>query len=136
MGLLGDFKRFAFRGNVVDLAVGVIIGGAFGRIVSALVEDVLMPLINLSLPGGAWREAAWVLRAGHGETSPILLHWGHFVGAVLDLGVVSLALFLLVSRVLGRSMAPPPPPASRTCPACLESVPAAARRCRACTSDL
>jgi large conductance mechanosensitive channel len=118
MAFVDDFKKFAFKGNVVDLAVGVIIGAAFGKIVSALVADLVMPVVGLILPSG------------------------DFLGAVLDFFVVALALFLIVSRIVKaaeeRLAGPPAPvaPATRECPACCETVPARATRCKFCTSEL
>jgi large conductance mechanosensitive channel len=128
MSLLKEFKEFVNKGNVVDLAVAVVIGGAFGKIVSALVGDLVMPVVNAVLPGGDWRK--W-------EVSPLHFRLGDFAGTLLDFLVVALVVFLVMVKLVGaahRKVRPAPPPATKTCPECLEAVPVAARRCRACTS--
>jgi large conductance mechanosensitive channel len=109
--LLSEFKQFAFKGNVVDLAIGVIIGAAFGAIVKSLVDDIIMPLIGLILPGDKGYEG-WVWQVG-GKAIP----YGHFLGAVVSFLLVALVLFIFVVKFLGWVMkskkeeivAPPPP---------------------------
>jgi large conductance mechanosensitive channel len=95
VSLLDEFKAFAFKGNVVDLAVGVIIGGAFGKIVSSLVENIIMPLIGVILPGGKGYEG-WVTTI-HGKDIP----YGKFLGDVVNFLIVALALFLFIVKFLG-----------------------------------
>jgi large conductance mechanosensitive channel len=142
MAFFEDFKKFAFKGNVVDLAVGVVIGGAFGKIVSALVADLVMPIVALVLPSGDWRKSGLVLKHAAVEKDNVLLNYGDFIGSVLDFFVVALVLYLIVSRIIkaaeGRlvKQADDPPPAIKECPACCETVPAKATRCKFCTSDL
>jgi large conductance mechanosensitive channel len=141
MAFIDDFKKFAFKGNVVDLAVGVVIGGAFGKIVSALVADLVMPLVALVLPSGDWRTSGLVLKEAADPKDNVVLKYGDFIGAVLDFFVVALVLFIIVSRLIkaaeGRFAKPgDPPPAVKECPACCESIPAKATRCKYCTSDL
>jgi large conductance mechanosensitive channel len=141
MAFIDDFKKFAFKGNVVDLAVGVVIGGAFGKIVSALVADLVMPLVALVLPSGDWRTSGLVLKEAADPKDNVVLKYGDFIGAVLDFFVVALVLFIIVSRLIkaaeGRFAKPSdPPPVVKECPACCESIPAKATRCKYCTSDL
>ena len=142
MAFIDDFKKFAFKGNVVDLAVGVVIGGAFGKIVSAVVADLVMPIVSLALPGGDWRMSGFVLKTAADPKDNVVLKYGDFLGAVLDFFVVALALFLIVSRIIkaaeGRLSKPADggPPAVKECPACCETVPAKATRCKYCTSTL
>jgi large conductance mechanosensitive channel len=93
--LLDEFKAFAFKGNVVDLAVGVIIGGAFGKLVSSLVENLIMPLIGVVLPGGKGYEG-WVATIG-GKAIP----YGKFLGDVVNFLVVAAALFVFIVKFLG-----------------------------------
>src|SRR3954451_22012570 len=100
MAFIDDFKKFAFKGNVIDLAVGVVIGAAFGKIVSAVVADLVMPLVALILPTGDWSEHGVVLRHGATVKDDVILKYGDFLGAILDFFVVALALFLIVSRIL------------------------------------
>lgn len=143
MAFIEDFKKFAFKGNVVDLAVGVVIGGAFGKIVSALVADLVMPVVALIMPSGDWRGHGIVLREGAKPVDNVVLKYGDFIGAVLDFFVVALVLFIIVSRIIQaaerRLAAPPtepPPPNTKECPACCETVPLKATRCKFCTSEL
>lgn len=140
MSLIADFKKFAFKGNVVDLAVGVIIGGAFGKIVSALVSDIIMPLVSLVLPGGNWRQADITLREGATAEERIALLYGDFIGVCLDFLIVAFVLFLFVNKFIkalearGKKPEPEPAPTTKECPYCLETIPLAAKRCKACTS--
>lgn len=140
MALWADFKKFAFKGNVVDLAVGVIIGAAFGEIVKKLVSDIIMPLVSLILPGGAWRDNRWVLRAaGADGTGEVAILWGSFLGQILDFMIVSFALFLIVTRIvqaMQSKKADEPAPETKDCPFCFETIPLKASRCKACTSEL
>lgn len=130
-----DFKGFALKGNVVDLAVAVVIGGAFGKIISALVADVIMPVVALALPSGNWRTSGVVLRHAAAPKDDVILHWGDLLGAVLDFGIIALVLFIVVHKLL-RARQKPAQPTTKECPFCLETIPKAATRCRACTSEL
>ena len=131
MGLRKDFQDFVFRGNVVDLAVGVMIGAAFGKIVTAAVDDVVMPIVSVMLPGGNWREAAFEPVAG------MKLKLGHFLGVTIDFVITAAVLFFVLVKFIGmlRKKAPAEaPPATKVCAECLEAVPSAARRCKHCTA--
>jgi large conductance mechanosensitive channel len=144
MAFFDDFKKFAFRGNVVDLAVGVVIGGAFGRIVTATVDDLVMPMVSLFMPSGNWRAAGLTLRHTQPNTDDVVLRYGDLMGAVLDFFIISMVLFVLVKRIMRAAEAhllhtqaqASAAPTTKTCPECREAVPLAARRCRACTSAL
>jgi large conductance mechanosensitive channel len=125
MALLKDFKEFAVKGNVVDLAVAVVIGAAFGKIVSAVVADLVMPIVGFVTPSGDWRQ--W-------QVSPLHFKVGDFLGAVLDFLIIAFVLFLIVTRIVNRVYKKEAPPATKDCPECLEKIPLAARRCRACTA--
>jgi len=127
--MIAEFRGFLTKTNALALAVGVIIGAAVGNIVSALSSDILMPVIGLVLPGGNWREAKFALNS----TSAIL--YGHFIGTFIDFLVISLVLFLII-RALVRPTPVDAPVPTKTCPECLDTIPAAARRCRACTATL
>jgi large conductance mechanosensitive channel len=136
-----EFRDFAFKGNVVDLAIGVIIGGAFGKIVTALVNDVIMPLVALILPSGEWRQAAITMRANppDGPEGDARLLVGDLASVVVDFLIVGFVLFLIartVSKLKVAAHLAPPPPAMRECPECLEKIPAKARRCKFCTSAM
>jgi large conductance mechanosensitive channel len=142
MAFIEDFKKFAFKGNVVDLAVGVVIGGAFGKIVSALVADLVMPIVALVLPSGDWRKSGVILKSATDPKDNVVLNYGDFIGSVLDFFVVALVLFIIVSRIIkaaeGRLHKPEAAaaPTTKECPACLEQVALKATRCKFCTSEL
>ena len=118
MALLDEFKSFAMRGNVVDLAVGVVIGGAFGKIVTSFVNDVLMPPIGLALGGVDFSGLAVTLKAAEGEAPAVLWRYGAFVQTVVDFAIVAFAIFLVVKAVNSmqkkQEAAPAPPPAEVT----------------------
>lgn len=130
MSIVKEFRDFIAKGNVIDLAVAVVIGGAFGKVVSALVDDIVMPLVGALLPSGDWREFV---------VSPLHFKIGHLLGAVIDFLIIAFVIFIIVVKTIGSLKKPAPAPAApatKQCPECLETVPAAARRCRACTAAL
>ncbi len=129
MSLIKEFKEFALKGNMIDLAVAVVIGGAFGKVVTAIVSDLVMPIVGAILPGGEWRTFS---------ATPLKLQVGDFLGALIDFIIVSMVIFLAVVKVMGalKKPAPASAPTTRPCPECLEIIPIAARRCRACTSSI
>ena len=143
--MLKEFKEFAMRGNVLDLAIGVIIGAAFGKIVSSFVADVLMPPIGKLMGGVDFSNLFIVLGSGHYDTlkaakdaGAATLNYGVFINAVIDFLIVAFAVFLVVKAV-NRAMpkpAPAPAPATKECPYCLSAVPPKATRCAFCTSSL
>ncbi|HEY4158982.1 MAG TPA: large conductance mechanosensitive channel protein MscL [Polyangiaceae bacterium] len=139
MSLFEDFKKFAFKGSAVDLAVGVVIGGAFGKIVSALVADLVMPFVSLFLPGGDWRTHGFILRHAADPKNDVLLKYGDFAGAVIDFLLVSFVLFIIVSKLIRgielRAGVKSADPTTKECKYCLETIPRAATRCKACTSE-
>ena len=116
MTLIKDFKEFAIKGNVVDLAVGVIIGAAFGKIVSSFVADVIMPPLGLLTSGVDLKQLGWTLRPGEGKTPPVVLNYGLFLQNVFDFFLVAMAIFAVVKLIaqLKRdektAAAPPEPP--------------------------
>lgn len=137
MAVLADFKKFAFKGNVVDLAVGVIIGAAFGKIVSALVADLIMPVVGLVMPSGDWRNAGFVLKEGAKPEENVVIKWGDFLGTVIDFLIVAIALFAIVSMIVKSTEKPKAEekPTTKTCPFCRESIDIEASRCKFCTSE-
>jgi large conductance mechanosensitive channel len=148
MSIGKDFKAFALRGNVVDMAVGIIIGGAFGTIVKSMVEDVIMPPIGLLLGNVDFSDKLAVLRAGADpgpyatvaaakEAGAVTLNYGSFVTNVVSFVIVAFAVFLLVRAMVRlQQPAPAPAPANKTCPFCQSSIPLKATRCPQCTSQL
>jgi large conductance mechanosensitive channel len=130
MSVIREFKQFIARGNVIDLAVAVVLGGAFGKIVTAFVEGVIMPIVGAILPGGDWRTFA---------VSPLRIQIGAVIGASLDFLLIALTVFLVVHKLRGalqRKPAAETAPSTRPCPECLEPIPVAARRCRACAQPV
>ena len=143
--MLKDFKAFISRGNVVDLAVGVIIGAAFGKIVSSLVNDIVMPPLGLLLGGVDFSNKFFVLKGGSYPTlaaakadkAAVIVSYGTFVNVVIEFLIVALAVFLLVKMVT--PLMPKPAPAAATtkdCPQCAMPIPIPAKRCPQCTSQL
>ena len=96
MSIAGEFREFAVKGNVVDMAVGIIIGGAFGKIVTSLVNDVIMPPIGLLLGGVNFTDLAVTLKASIGDAAAVTLNYGRFIQTVVDFLIVAWAIFLLV----------------------------------------
>src|SRR3546814_14135674 len=115
MSMMQEFKTFAMRGNVIDLAVGVVIGTAFGKIVSSLVGDVIMPLLGFVTGGINFTKMAITLKAAEGETPAVLLSYGSFVQTVFDFVLVALAIFLMV-RAINNLKKPPNPEAPAAAP--------------------
>jgi large conductance mechanosensitive channel len=99
MSLAQEFKEFAMRGNVVDLAVGVIIGAAFGKIVSSLVGDVVMPVLGLLIGGVDFSDLAITLKAAEGETPAVLLSYGKLIQTIFDFAIVAFAIFLVIKAI-------------------------------------
>jgi len=144
--MLKEFKEFAMRGNVVDLAVGVIIGGAFGKIVSSLVNDIIMPPIGMilgnvdfsnlfiSLNGEKYKTLAQAQEAG-----AVTINYGLFLNTVIDFIIVAFAIFLLIrqlNRLNKKEEALAAESTTKTCPYCMSEIAIKATRCPACTSDL
>jgi large conductance mechanosensitive channel len=128
--MLKEFREFAMRGNVMDLAIAVIIGAAFGKIITSLVNDVLMPLIGLVLGGVNFSELSFTFRDA-------VIKWGAFVQSVIDFVIVAFVIFMIV-RTMNRFKKPEPvaAPTTKDCPYCFTSIPLNATRCPNCTSQL
>ena len=138
-----EFKEFIARGNVIDLAVAVIIGAAFGKIVTSLVEGVLMPPIGLAL-GKADFSNLFIDLSGQRPVSladaqlkglPVIAY-GVLINDIVNFLIIALVVFLVVRAVNRLKAAPPPPPNTKDCPRCLTAIPLAASRCSACCADL
>ena len=149
MGMAKEFREFAVRGNVVDLAVGVIIGAAFGSIIKSLVDDILMPPIGLATGGVDFANKFLVLKDGAKAAAPyasladakaagaVTLNYGVFVNQMVTFLIVAACIFLVV-RMVARLQGPPPAaaPSTKTCAFCATEIPVAAKRCPHCTSAL
>ncbi len=144
--MLKEFKEFAMRGNVLDMAIGIIIGAAFGKIITSFVSDVLMPPIGLllgnadfanlyvNLSGGSYASLADAQAAG-----AVTINYGMFINTVLDFLIVAFAIFLVIRQVNRMRLQPEPVPVELTtkeCPYCLSEIPIRATRCPHCTSQL
>lgn len=130
--MLKEFKEFAMKGNVVDLAIGVIIGGAFGKIVTSLVNDIIMPLVGLLLGGVDYTK--WVLPLGDAT-----LNYGIFIGTVLDFLIISFSIFIVIrqlNKFKKKEVVVEAAPTKKTCIYCKTEIPIEAVRCPHCTSNL
>jgi large conductance mechanosensitive channel len=143
--MFAEFKKFIMRGNVLDLAIGVIIGAAFGKIVTSLVNDVLMPVIGLSAGKMDFSNLFISLNGQHYDTladakkaAAPTLAYGLFVNTVIEFLIVAFVIFIVVKQVNRFMPAPPPPPPAETkeCPECLSTIALKARRCPQCTTAL
>jgi len=146
-----EFREFAMRGNVVDMAVGIIIGGAFGTIVKSLVSDVIMPPIGLMMGGVDFSNLFLVLKEGAAPgpyaaladaqaAGAVTINYGVFINVVISFVIVAFAVFLLI-RAMNKlkrkeEEAPPAEPTTKDCPHCCSSIPLKASRCPNCTSEL
>jgi large conductance mechanosensitive channel len=131
MGMLKEFRDFAVKGNAIDMAVGIVIGAAFGKIVTSLVNDIIMPPLGLLL--------------GRMDFSSLAIHlnektavkYGLFINTLLDFAIVAFAIFLVVKQMNRLKKAPPPAdPTTKDCPRCCSAIPIKASRCPHCTSEL
>jgi large conductance mechanosensitive channel len=131
--MLKEFKDFIMRGNVMDLAVAVIIGGAFGKIISSLVNDILMPLIGLIIGGIDFSGLAFILGSAK-------VTYGNFINNVIDFLIIALVIFLMVKGLnsLSKKRVPAPvaEPTTKECPRCFSTISIKATRCPNCTSEL
>ncbi len=148
--MLKEFKEFVLRGNVLDMAVGIIIGVAFGTIVKSLVDDIIMPPIGLLLGGVDFSNFFILLKAGSSPgpytsladvqtAGAVTINYGVFINAVVSFLIVAFALFLLirgVNRLKRKEEAPPAEPTTKECPYCLSTISIKATRCAYCTSEL
>ena len=139
--IIKEFKEFAMRGSVVDLAVGVIIGGAFGKVVSSLVTDVLMPPIGVLMGGVDFSNLSITIKSATGEAPAVVMHYGLFINSIIDFLIVAFAIFAMIRAMntLRKKQDAPTSlaaPKTKDCPECLMEVPIKATRCGHCTSVL
>ena len=148
--MLKEFKEFAMRGNVVDMAVGIIIGAAFGTIVKSLVADIIMPPIGLLLGNVDFSNLFLVLKQGTiagpyaaladaQKAGAVTINYGMFANTVISFIIVAFSVFLLIrgiNKMKREEEAPPEEPTTKECPHCLSTIPIKARRCGHCTSEL
>jgi len=137
MGMVKEFKEFAMRGNVVDMAVGIIIGGAFGKIVTSLVNDVIMPPIGMLLGNVNFAQLSITLREKTAEAEAVMINYGLFINTVLDFTIVAFCIFMVIKAMNRMKQEEAPKEATtKDCPKCCSSIPIKATRCPSCTSEL
>lgn len=144
--MLKEFKEFAMRGNVMDMAIGIILGTAFGAIVTSMVNDVLMPPIGLVMGGADFTdlfinlgEGTYPTLAEAQEAGSPVIAYGAFLNRVIDFLIVAFVIFLVVkqmNRLTRKEEGPPPEPTEKACPYCATQIPVAATKCPHCTSQL
>lgn len=149
--MLKEFKEFAIKGNVIDMAVGIVIGAAFGTIVKSLVADVIMPPIGLALGNVDFQNLFVVLKHGAEVAGPyaslaaaqeagaVTLNYGVFINTIISFVIVAFAIFLVVkqiNRLKREEAAAPPPPSKKKCPLCAMEIPIEARKCAFCASEV
>ena len=148
--MLKEFKEFAMKGNVVDMAVGIIIGAAFGAIVKSLVSDIIMPPIGLLLGNVDFSNLFIVIKQGTvagpfatlaeaQQAGAVTINYGVFANSVISFLIVAFSVYILVrsiNRLKKQEAAPSPEPTTKACPHCLSEIPLKARRCAFCTSEL
>lgn len=127
--MLKEFREFAIRGNVIDLAVAVIIGGAFGKIISSLVDDIIMPLIGLLIGGVDFSSLA--IQVGSAQVK-----YGAFIQNIVDFLIIAFVIFLMVRAMNRFKREEPTTPTTKECPHCYTTIPLKATRCPNCTSQL
>ncbi len=137
--LLSEFKKFAVKGNAIDLAVGVVIGTAFGKIVTSLVSDVVMPPLGIAV--GRVDFASLAVNLGTGaDGKPVLVRYGLFINTLIDFLIVAFVIFMLVTLINKLKSPPanpePATPTERPCPQCLSVIPIKAQKCAHCCSSV
>ena len=127
--MLKEFREFAIRGNVMDLAVAVIIGAAFGKIVTSLVDNILMPLIGLVMGGVDFSGLNF-------QVGGAVIEWGLFIQSIIDFIIIAFVIFLIVRAINRLKRDEPVTPTTKECPHCFTTIPLKAARCPNCTSEL
>lgn len=135
MSMVKEFKEFALKGNVMDMAVGVIIGGAFGKIVSSFLNDVVMPPLGMLMGGVDFTDKVLTLKAAEGAGKAVTLNYGAFITNVVDFVIIAAAVFAAVKGINSLKRAEPvapPAPTEKACTECLLNIPIKAKRCGHC----
>jgi large conductance mechanosensitive channel len=147
MGMMKEFKEFAVKGNVVDMAVGIIIGAAFGTIVKSLVSDVIMPPIGLILGNVDFSNLFIVLKEGTAagpllsladaqKAGAVTINYGMFLNTIISFLIVAFAMFIIIRGINKLKKQEEAKPTTKDCPLCLSAIPVKATRCAHCTADL
>ena len=133
-----EFKAFAMRGNVIDMAVGIVIGGAFGKVVSSFVGGIVMPLVGMLTGGVDFADMEVVLKEGAADgAGKVAVTYGAFINTVVDFLIIAFAIFMVVKAINStKKKEEEAAPTTKDCPRCLSSIPLDATRCAHCTSDV
>ena len=136
--MLKDFKEFALKGNVVDMAVGVIVGGAFGKIVASMVNDILLPPIGILIGNVDFSDLALTLRQAEGAAKPVTLNYGLFINNIINFAIVAFCMFLAIRALnkLKHHEKTVPAPTEKKCPECFMIIPIEAKRCGHCAQPV
>ena len=134
--MLKEFRDFAVKGNAVDMAVGIIIGAAFGKIITSLVNDVVMPPIGMLLGQVDFSNLSITLQEKTAQAAAVTINYGQFINNVLDFVIVAFCIFLVVKQMNRIKLLPSPEPTTKACPQCLSTIPIKATRCAFCTSQV
>ena len=139
MSMIKEFKEFAMRGNVVDMAVGIIIGAAFGKIVTSMVNDIIMPPVGMLLGNVDFSSLAITLSEKTADAEAVTIGYGAFINSVLDFVIVAFCIFMVIkvmNRLKRNEADEAVEPTSKDCPKCFSSISIKASRCPHCTSEL
>ena len=138
MGMLKEFKDFAMRGNVLDMAIGIVIGAAFGKIVTSMVNDVIMPPLGMVLGKVDFSSLKITLQEAVDKTPAVAINYGAFINTILDFVIVAFCIFLVIKQVNRFTKKPEAPaaPTTKACSYCQTDIPIKATRCPNCTSQL
>lgn len=135
--MLKEFKEFAMRGNVIDMAIGIIIGGAFGKIVSSLVTDIIMPPIGYMLGGVDFSSLQIVLQEASKSTEAVAINYGIFLNTIIDFVIIAFSIFLVIKQLNKlKKQEPEAAPTTKECPKCCSNIFINAVRCPQCTSEI
>jgi large conductance mechanosensitive channel len=139
MSLFKEFRSFAMRGNVVDMAVGIIIGASFGKIISSLVNDILMPPIGVLIGGVDFSNLSLTVKSVTPDSAAVVVKYGIFINMIIDFIIVAFAMFLIVqamNKMIKKSEAAHAAPTTKECPECMMVIPIGAKKCGHCTAVL
>ncbi|MBT8142031.1 MAG: large-conductance mechanosensitive channel protein MscL [Gammaproteobacteria bacterium] len=137
--MLKEFKEFAMKGNVMDMAIGIILGAAFGKIVASFVNDVLMPPIGMALGGVNFTDLGAVLKEAEGEAAAVIVKYGSFIQTIIDFLIIAGTIFVVVkimNNAKRKEEEAPADPTTKSCPKCISEIPIQATKCAHCTSDV
>ncbi len=136
MSVIKEFREFAIKGNMVDLAIGVIIGGAFGSVVTSLVNNIIMPPLGLLMGGVNFADKGIVLKTASESAPAIIFGYGLFINALVNFLIIAAVIFLIVKQVNRLKRTAPAVPSTKKCPRCMSEIPLSATKCAFCTADI